>query len=1642
MDLLEQCQKWCEHEEHEKIIDVLEAIPEEERTPEMDSELARAYNNIAEAEDRELYKKALHLLLPHEEYFKGDHRWNFRVGYAYFYLNQEGRALPYFKAALEARPGDGDTEEMIEACRARISLPCFRESFRERTWCAWQEFARQEADIRRILDEDKEHERGAEAIEKCGRILETAFDGIAFEMGFNGEKHELILTPEGDKVNLFELVYFADRAPQKVLERWNILVGRQPMPDVGLRAGRYEISGEDVQVQAEKLDESSVGLKLYCAKLMPLLEKDENRAWWMVSNLTDQVLGEISAMRYIDRFDLSKEPLEGESCSLTKLPEALENMGLELSADPQKCLDSYTGYSTEPDKDPEADWRLDVIAGSTNCVPLLNDYLNGESYYVDSLHADGAAAGFFCYPIHTLKEENSSDRIFAFRDQLEACLEKECGADLLTLTGGATGLYCGYVDFIAWDLRPVLNAAQKFFKESGLPWANFHSFRRDAVTIPLVSEEEEQEEGLPEDFIPYDPQNPEPFYDKIEEWNDDDRYSVCIRALDTIHEQDWNYRAAYALARALENYAILGDGQDGCAEDESAACLERALSVLENVREEGKDKAEWNMRMAYAYQYLEEYDEAIPYAERWQKLDPEDDDAASVLDECEESAAEEKEERLRQELAYPALTAAFDALNQRGITALACTGYTQKETLEDCIEEAHERMDAGETVLGCCFYTVQDAERFAESGDGLLCLGFGRFTEKDEPTDEQTEEIGGIICEELAKAGLDFQWDRSAGSRIILKLDKNAPREEADTVAYDPDDPEPFFAQLEKWTDADEYTSCIRALDAIPEELRDYRTAYALARALENYAIIGDRDAGTPMGKGDKALLRAIRVLKSVEEEGADKAEWNMRMAYAYQYFLGKEEKAIPYARRWQELDPEDENAAAVIEECMENIKERGADDAENETAAGDEEPSAEDGGEDGGARGAFTGFVLLSKGKWDKKQLINDLKEKWDIEAVEDKDDPDYALVFEYGDMLAAVSLLNGRIPKGEAEANAENNYMWPEAVQAAKAHKAHIMVAVISKGEDDLLERGKLYTKIMAACCRQQYALGVYTSGVVFEPRFYEGFADMMRDGELPVFNWIWFGLYRSEKSVSGYTYGMDVFGKDEIEVLDTAADPSELRDFMAGIVTYVLHEDAALQDGETIGFSEEDKHKITRSEGVALPGMTLKISYEADAAGTEDDEEDDDAEENDIYEYEDSGEEMDMDDVAWHIESIEEKGLRVDEIAAYNHMAIYLRWCMENNLMGRNFMERYGQLAEQVKADPASADLREFIRDELDGVLFTGMFKEQGAAFARYYYGSSDYPYYPSDIDCYAVKYIGEERNYSDEIQDEAYLFVPYDEKYYRDMAGLISSRFENWKGQKFGKKDREPSALAKAMVKYLDCECVYFPPMADDDPIMSAYAYARRDAAHEGFIPMLVNVDETLWECLMLNSDPESEDAEDYAFNPQAVAEYRQRMLAAPVKDGAAVLAELTGKRREEAEEDELDWEELFGEMEGGYSDCRFSAYWNRSNKMTCPLILAKIPVKNPWEVFAYLPFGDWNECPGTEDLMAVAKYWFEKYGAVPAAMTHDELQFDLPQPVPAQEAMKLAGEQYGFCPDMDQNFEELGMLADTLRQSDKWYFWWD
>ena len=142
-------------------------------------------------------------------------------------------------------------------------------------------------------------------------------------------------------------------------------------------------------------------------------------------------------------------------------------------------------------------------------------------------------------------------------------------------------------------------------------------------------------------------------------------------------------------------------------------------------------------------------------------------------------------------------------------------------------------------------------------------------------------------------------------------------------LTYNKENREEFFAKIDELTEKDKHTEYINALESIPAEERDYEISYQLARALQNFAIVGDDDKGTEYEIGEEVLLKSLEILESVRKEGQNKAEWNMRMAYGYQYLFHQEEKAIPYALRWAELDPEDKDALEVIKECQEEVEKR-----------------------------------------------------------------------------------------------------------------------------------------------------------------------------------------------------------------------------------------------------------------------------------------------------------------------------------------------------------------------------------------------------------------------------------------------------------------------------------------------------------------------------------------------------------------------------------------------------------------------------------------------------------------------------------------------------------------------------------------------
>lgn len=239
----------------------------------------------------------------------------------------------------------------------------------------------------------------------------------------------------------------------------------------------------------------------------------------------------------------------------------------------------------------------------------------------------------------------------------------------------------------------------------------------------------------------------------------------------------------------------------------------------------------------------------------------------------------------------------------------------------------------------------------------------------------------------------------------------------------------------------------------------------------------------------------------------------------------------------------------------------------------------------------AVVSFILMDGLEFDGAKIKENLEKDWRMvvnEEVKEK-----TMVFDVDGMTVAVSHMPAPVPDQEVEDKVRLNFMWKEGVEIVSRHQSHILVAVLGGG-DCLVERFCLLTKVTASCSKLPDATAVYNNVTVLPAEMYIDFAGYMKDDYLPVADWVLIGVYRNGGKWNAYTYGMYQFGKEEIEVVGTETEGSDLYDFLLDIAEYVIGSDVVLRDGETIGFSEEQKLLITRSEGVSVEGFSLKIAY----------------------------------------------------------------------------------------------------------------------------------------------------------------------------------------------------------------------------------------------------------------------------------------------------------------------------------------------------------------------------------------------------------------------------------------------------------------
>ena len=1228
-ELMKQIDEWHKAEKHQEIIDALEQIPEAERDFETTSLLARAYNNIEE------YAKAAELLESVREEGAEDERWNFRMGYAQYFLNNYREALDYFSKARELNPEDEDTLSFIRQCNMALPLTRRVKEF-------WNWFVENEEKLSGMMN--------PKSMEEADAFMEFISKGtnlISEDMHFNiGGDHEFTFSVEGWPDLFIIYPYIISCMPECLKGKWKFF----PFNPGKVGSFAYRVHNTDVDMGKIMVKASydekreNFNIRYYDKNLCALPEENSDGNFHVILEL---VLGEGVSFKYVNGIERASGIEEGMialSGLRQHIEETVKSHGHEFFENPK---DVYTGYQLTPKESDEL--RFDVIVGSTCLSSIVADYYHGSTEIFD--HADG----FGVQALYMVFQNGvGEDNILNFRHDLEDRITEEIlePGNLGVITGGATGTEYSYIDLFVYDLRAFVKKVIPLLDE--YPEYSFYisDFIRNGRIHQLTEAASEA--------IPYTKENKEEFLAQIEKWNDMEKFSKCIKALEDIPEAEQDYDMVMLQVRAYENYAILGDNGEEPEDDEKERALNKALELLESIREAGESQAGWNKRMAYAYQYLVEQEEkAIEYAKRWAELDPEDSSAVAVINECNEELEKRK---------IKCESCCDDDNGDNKSIAPEMYSEDEIDIIEKHIEHYygnfefvfHEKVSPDIHVDICLIPPSEECNWYT-----LVTMGMGAhlMNVPNQLKEEQLERAELVIClPEYWKLDKEHLKDEKWYWPIrLLKELARFPGENntwlgwGHTVSYD--GPLSYTTEL-----------CASILINPPcgnvggntctlpdgEEVNFYQVIPLYRDELEYKLKNGTQKLLDKMN--DNILLvnpHRLNVLNQIDIETnpIQSSEISISsvarqevIAHIEKYF-GKinnflhDDSCSEYPLDIAVIAPRKEhNYYTLITVNMSNHEVLESDDIDGNTC---------------------------------HQELLINLPPDWKLGLS------DWT----------------------------EEKWCWPIRLITSLARQCIRHRTCISWGKTMELGGENTFSEDTKLCAI------VLLSPSIFGDK--SSTCKTQGAGSVEFYQVI--PLYREELQF--------IQDKDIDEFFEICPDDAleTINPLRLNVVT----------DAEKIGYD---------------------ISY--------------------------------IDDAKKHEEKIEELHLSADELAPYNHMAIYLRWCIEHNLMSQPFLFRHGDLVDRVKVED-SIDLREFIRDneDLHGGLSTILLNRVGTMFTKWYnWENRSTPYaYIKDIQAYAMDYFKGRIWNSEDETDAAYLLLPWTEKYYHDMAALIDSRFKEWEDE---------------------------------------------------------------------------------------------------------------------------------------------------------------------------------------------------------------------------------------------------------------------
>lgn len=223
---------------------------------------------------------------------------------------------------------------------------------------------------------------------------------------------------------------------------------------------------------------------------------------------------------------------------------------------------------------------------------------------------------------------------------------------------------------------------------------------------------------------------------------------------------------------------------------------------------------------------------------------------------------------------------------------------------------------------------------------------------------------------------------------------------------------------------------------------------------------------------------------------------------------------------------------------------------------------------------------------------VLENLRNFWGL-TVADLHGDDTTAVFSINGEMVAIAYMPAQIPWGDIEGTAQYAYNWQTAIQDLKEHNGHAIVSMMS-GTKSPVERYRIFSKVLCAILSTSNAIGIYQGSqtLLIPKEQYLDFVGELKEDRVPIPLWVYIGLRGAQAGNSIYTYGMSGFGKQELEVVDSKLKLEELYSFIVNICAYVVGSDVTLRSGETLGYTNDQKIKITSSKGKFIEGESLKL------------------------------------------------------------------------------------------------------------------------------------------------------------------------------------------------------------------------------------------------------------------------------------------------------------------------------------------------------------------------------------------------------------------------------------------------------------------